>query len=338
MRTKQFPRLDFRSHEPKSGGVEDALWIGIDVGGTKVAAILVDAMGTVCAFTEVPTNKATPKGFIEQISAVIRQLVGDRGVKQVAAIGVGLPGQVNPVEGTTFSPFNLGWSERVKIKEPLEHIFNIPVYVDNDLNTAILAEWRQGSGKGQDNFCYATIGTGIAVGLVLGGKLYTGSHFLAGELGHITVDPTARPCSCGSRGCLEELVSGPGIVRSYNEAVRNKQNAPFTRAEQVFSLAREGDAQAMQVVQDTAKYLAIGLNNLAALYDPDVIAIGGGISEAGDIFFNQLDLQLKTWLSGVVDTSLRIIPATFRSHTGVIGACHMANQRVLRDQIKNLVG
>ena len=212
-------------------------------------------------------------------------------------MGIGLPGQVDPEAGHTFSPYNLGWPNVVQIRKPLQERFGVPVFIDNDLNTAIIAELTQGVGRTNKNFCYVTVGTGVAAGLVFDGKLFRGAHHLAGELGHVVVDPTARDCVCGAKGCLEALVSGPAIARSYNEVVGMESGV--ATAEKVFSAARQGDAAALAVVRDTAKYLAIGINNLAALVDPEVVTIGGSLRRR---IYSFLTLKaLKRWLSGVVD-------------------------------------
>ena len=223
----------------------------------------------------------------------------------VISIGIGLPGQVDVEAGTTYSPTNLGWPETSIIRAPLEEVLGRPVHIDNDLNTAVLAEWLQGVGMGCHNFCYMTIGTGLAVGMIIDGKLYRGAHSVAGELGHVVVDPYEEYCSCGIRGCLESLVSGPNILRRFHREAKQvetpEQEAP-QGSEDIFALASKGHPIAAKVVRDTARYLAIGINTLAALLDPEVIAIGGGVSDAGAPLFEALDCHLLLWESAVVDT------------------------------------
>lgn len=320
------PRLIFRNRRKTLHGNSSPLWIGIDVGGTKVAAICADKDGQILKYVKEETRKQAPEALMQQLIRIVDKALGQEDKTRLAGVGIGLPGQVDSSKGSTYSPFNLGWPEEVDIRSPIEAAIKAPVYIDNDLNTAILAEWSQGIGNHCTSFCYVTIGTGVAAGLVLEGKLYKGAHYLAGELGHLIVDPTARACKCGTRGCLEELVSGPGLVKSYREKRGPKAESCFKGAEAVFSAARKGEPEALEVIKEAAKYLAIGLSNLAVIFDPEVITIGGGISESGDVLFEELENQLSEWQSGVVDKQVRIVPATHRSYTGVIGACLLAHE------------
>ena len=314
-------KLDVQAFTGDRRGQDDPrVWIGLDIGGTKIAAAKADAEGIIQQLVRERTRKATPEELLGQIVSVVEQLLAP--ADELVSVGIGLPGQVDPEAGHTFSPYNLGWPNVVQIRKPLQERFGVPVFIDNDLNTAIIAELTQGVGRTNKNFCYVTVGTGVAAGLVFDGKLFRGAPHLAGELGHVVVDPTARDCVCGAKGCLEALVSGPAIARSYNEVVGMESGV--ATAEKVFSAARQGDAAALAVVRDTAKYLAIGINNLAALVDPEVVTIGGGVSDAGDILFSHLEEALKRWLSGVVDKRVEIRPATYGSKTGVIGSLMLA--------------
>lgn len=306
--------------------------IGVDVGGTKIAAARVEPDGSVSRRFRTETRAAEgPDRVIERICQGIECVMGEEAVD---GIGIACPGPLDSRSGVVLSPPNLpGW-ERIPLKERLEDRFQVPVCVENDANAAAWGEYLLGAGRWADPMIYITVSTGIGGGVVLDGALYRGADTYAGEIGHMIVDPQGAPCGCGRRGCLEAMASGTALARAAAEALRNGDGrirewsgGSLPRAEHVFAAFREGDEVASRIIDDGIRYLAIGLANVVHLLNPRVIVIGGGVAGAGEMFFTPLRERLSNSLMPSFADTFELRPAELGADAGVIGAAALWAKR-----------
>ncbi len=269
--------------------------LGVDAGGTKVAAALVDRRGNLYGITRRPTNVSSPSATLDGIAKVVDECLLASSIprSQVLAAGIGIPGLVDPERGVGVASVNLGWQD-VLVRDELQKRTGLSCSVENDVRAAALGEMRFGAGRGAENQLFLVIGTGIAATAILQKRIHRGVHNLAGEIGHAVLVPGGPLCKCGARGCFEALAAGPAIAARYirktrptagNDAPDGSESVVKTvTAEMVFRLAAEGDVQAIETVKDTAEYVAHALQFLALAYDPEIIIIAGGVSRAGDLF------------------------------------------------------
>jgi glucokinase len=240
---------------------------GIDLGGTQARVAVARSDGRITAARKVHTaDLRGPEAFVEWASSTIDQL---RGSQRVTSVAIGSPGPIDQKRGVLVNPPNLrGW-RNVPLRSMLAAETGAAVHLENDANLAGLGEFHQGAGRGSRNMVYITWSTGVGSGLIVEGRLYQGSHGSAGELGHTIIDPDGPLCTCGQRGCLEQLAAGHGI--------ESQAGMP---AMEVFAAAGRGDPQARMIVTKAARYMGIGLINITNVMDPDVIVIGGGIVQS----------------------------------------------------------
>ncbi|MDQ0338670.1 glucokinase [Caldalkalibacillus uzonensis] len=267
--------------------------IGVDLGGTLIRAGLFTEAGEMLDREERDTLAAEgPEAVISRIKEAVFHVCDRQGIDvrhdQIMGLGIGCPGPLNPYPGVVLSPPNLpGW-EHIPLRDILSEAFNVPVYLNNDANAAVLGEYYYGSSKGTNNLIYMTISTGIGSGVLIDGRLLLGENGNAGEVGHMVVDVNGPVCGCGNKGCLEAIASGTGIVkRTKAKLTQTEQASPlrdidgFT-ARHVFEAAKAGDPLAMEIVEETRYYLGVGIANIINLYNPQKIVFGGGVSKAGD--------------------------------------------------------
>ncbi|HOB91595.1 MAG: ROK family protein [Bacillota bacterium] len=308
-----------------------ACYIGVDLGGTKIATGAGDQTGAILVRDVRPTeaHKGT-EATINNIKASIRQVLEQLGPDlQVCGIGVGSPGPLSVSEGVVYSAPNLGW-DHVPIRQILKDEFGVRVEVGNDANVAGLAEWRFGAGEQCRNMIYVTVSTGIGGGIIVDGKLLLGSHDFAGEIGHMIMVENGPLCGCGRRGCFETLASGTAIARRAQEAVR--LGVPTAMLELVDGdidridsavVARAdaaGDALASEILDEAIRYLSIGLGNLVTIFNPDRIVIGGGVSNIGDRLFRPLRRMILSRAMRESVSRVEIHRAKLGSDVGVVGA------------------
>src|SRR6185437_7703069 len=261
-----------------------SLTIGVDVGGTKIAAGVVDEKGSIVEMVKRPTPAANASGTIEAISDAIRELLTRH---DVDAVGIGAAGFIEESRSSVMFAPNLAWREE-PVARQVEERTGKTVFVENDANAAVWAETKLGAGRGHDHVILITIGTGIGAGVVLNGQLYRGRWGMAGEPGHYRVVPDGRLCGCGNRGCWEQYASGSALAaeardfarRSPGGAVRLLQLAGGTvegiTGHEVTVAAREGDAAALPCFEIIGRWLGEGLADLAAILDPECFVLGGG--------------------------------------------------------------
>jgi len=283
--------------------------IGVDLGGTKIAAALANADGKIITDITLPTEaKKGKKYVIDNLKKAIYTLA--KGHKAtIDCIGIGVPGPILYEKGIVIEPPNLpGW-KRVNLKKLLEKEFNVPIHVDNDANCAALAEARFGAGKKAHNFIYMTISTGIGGGIIIDRKLYRGTIGAAGEFGHMIIDSKGFTCGCGNVGCLEALGSGTAIKkRAGMDAIA------------VELAARQGDKEAQQVIRETAHYLAIGISNLVNIFNPEMVILGGGVSKMRELLLTPIRKEFRQYALKLTARGVKIVRAKLGSESGVLGA------------------
>jgi glucokinase len=312
------------------------LTIGVDVGGTKIAAGVVDAMGSIIEMVKRPTPAADPSATIDVLSDAVRELLSRH---EAGAVGIGAAGFVEESRSAVMFAPNLAWRKE-QVARQVEERTGKPVIVENDANAAAWAETKLGAGRGHDHVILITIGTGIGAGIVLNGQLYRGRWGMAGEPGHYRVVPDGRLCGCGNRGCWEQYASGSALAaearefasRSPGAAVRLLQLAggkpEGITGPEIMTAAREGDAAAIRCFEIISGWLGAGLADLAAILDPSCFVLGGGVSEAGDLFLDRVRAAFDDGLTGRQFRShAEIVLAELGPEAGLIGAADLARAR-----------
>jgi glucokinase len=275
------------------------LRVGVDIGGSKVAVLVVDAADGVRARRSVAAASADPDEAIAQIAAVIREAVAEAGstLVDVRAIGLAVPGRVDTTTGDVTFAVNLGW-QHLPLGRRLETVLGVPCVVENDVRAAAVGLHREAGYRGVDDLLYLGIGTGISAGVVLDGRLHRGVRGMAGEIGHVVLDPDGEPCACGLRGCFETIAAGAGIARAARSAVeRGEQTSLAALADpsafDVFAAAADGDPVANRLVDRAGAAIARMVHELVLAYDVELVVIGGGISRAGAPLLDRIQAGLR---------------------------------------------
>jgi glucokinase len=265
---------------PDRGG----LFVGVDVGGSKIAVLVVDAALDVCSRHTIPTSVGEPDDAAGQIASAIDTALAGAGAsrRDVRAVGVGVPGRVDPETGVVSLAVNLGW-HRLPLRERLEAILRVPVAIENDVRAAAAGILDRRTLGDVRDFIYLSVGTGISAGVVIDGAVHRGTRGLAGEIGHIVVDADGPVCPCGLRGCLETVASGPAIARAAGDD---------RTAADVYAAAASCDAAATAVVDRAGAALARAIHALVMTYDVERIVLGGGVSRGGAAFIDPILREL----------------------------------------------
>jgi glucokinase len=271
------------------------VFLGLDIGGTKSAAVVGDVSGTVLARVAGSTSPGPWPEAVAQLCGLVRSVCREAGIgaESAEALGVSCGGPLDSRTGIVYTPPNLPHWNAVPLKALLEAEFQIPVLVENDANATALAEHRWGAGVGCQDMAFLTMGTGIGAGLILGGRLYRGRSELAGEVGHATVLPNGPICPCGKRGCLETLASGTAIARMGCERYGEAELTAKTICER----AREGDPIACEILADAAHWMGIGLANLLHTLNLERIVLGTLAVHASDLLLEPIreSARLHCW-------------------------------------------
>ncbi|WP_298981167.1 ROK family protein [Caldilinea sp.] len=272
--------------------------VGVDIGGTTVSTVLLDEGLRAHGELTVPTDLSSPDATMWCVAAAIEQTValGDAS-RHLAAIGLGIPGQQDYERGIVRIAVNLHWYDYPLIPRLTER-FGVPCAFENDVRAAALGVYRFDNPNDDQNIAYVSIGTGLAVGVILDGKLVRGRHGLAGEFGHMIVDPNGPLCNCGTRGCLETLVSATAVVRRAKEAIAQGAGGALAAAgsitaRAVYDAAAAGDAVAQRIVDDVGVELARALRSVVLAYDVDGVVLGGGVTRAGERYLRPI---VAEWL------------------------------------------
>jgi len=322
-----------------TGGVT----VGLDMGGTKVLGLALDAEGTVLAEERVatPHRPGAPLDdadvaalVIEALAGLVDQLRAAVGAA-VVSVGVGAPGLVDNTGVLRFAP-NLPGGAGLDVAGGLSaRLGGLPTVVDNDATCATVAEWAFGAATGATDAVLVTLGTGIGGGIIAGGRVVRGASGFAGEVGHMVVDLNGPPCACGKRGCWERFASGSGLGRLAREAAHAGRledvvrlaggDAESVRGEHVTLAAKAGDPEALAVLEELGRWLALGLSNLALALDPAVMVYGGGLVDTVTLVLDAVRAHVGDMLGGGASRpEVRIVPAQLGERAGAIGAALVA--------------
>jgi glucokinase len=306
-------------------GVRDGAVLGLDIGGTKIAAGVVDAEGGVHGFVVKPTEvERGPEDGTRRLFELGRRAVAESGIAwaEIAGVGIGCGGPLDSANGVLIAPLHLpGW-EDLRIVELATAAFDRPAVLDNDATACAAGEHRYGAGRGARNMVYLTISTGVGGGVVIDGRLHRGRSGNGGELGHVTVDWRGRECrGCGRRGCLEAYASGTSIAERAQEA--GMQDAT---AADVAAAARAGDPIATKVWEETCEALASGITSIANLFEPEIVVLGGGVVRTGEQLLAPVrELVVEQVCGPRVD----VVQTALGDAVGVVGAAAIAYERLV---------
>jgi glucokinase len=300
--------------------------VGVDVGGTKIAAGVVSPEGKLLNEVRYPTENVR-EPLLSTIAGTIMEVQRDY---QIGGVCLAAPGFILASENKILSAANLEAIEGIPLKEELGRRTGLRVTVENDANAAAWSEFRFGAGQDVDNLVFVTLGTGVGGGIISHGVLLRGARGMGGELGHMTIQPDGPRCGCGNRGCLEALASGKAIGRRAREVASEQPDSALGRlaraplGEDVLDLARKGDGIALEVLWEAGTWLGIGLATFVNVFDPEVIAMGGGVSEAGDLVLEPARRELRLRSCSPARDLVEIRGATLGAKSGMLGAAALA--------------
>jgi glucokinase len=310
--------------------------IGIDLGGTNIVAAVVDSDGNILSELDTPTAAGRPDhAILDDMVRLAEEALTASGVSRAAIEGVGAvaPGATNKSTGIVEFANNLAWKD-VPMRAYLEQALNLPVYIENDANAAAFGEYTVGAAKGYESVIMVTIGTGIGGGFVVGGKIYDGANFAAMEIGHMVIVKDGRPCPCGRLGCWESYGSATGLITTTKEYMKMYPNSMLwemaggdlknVNGQIPFEAMKKGDEAAAKVVASFIDSFSCGLASLINILQPDIITVGGGISNQGETLLapvrEKVAVEIYTRNS---KSNPKIVRAALGSHAGVIGAANL---------------
>ena len=308
-----------------------AYYIGIDIGGTNIACGIVDDEFNIVARAKVKTNAPRPYAeILEDIKQSVRLACEELGIKpsEASSIGIGCPGTCNS-DGVVEYSNNLGFVN-VPLRSDIESEFGVKTYLDNDANAAAFGEFVAGAAKGANSAVAITLGTGVGSGIIIDGRIYSGSNCAGGEIGHTVIVVDGRPCTCGRRGCFEAYSSATGLIRMTAEAAEENPNSLTARlivedgkcsARTAYKAMKQGCEVGKAVTEQYVKYLACGIANTINIFQPDILCIGGGVCNEGDTLL----VPLKAAVAEQVYTknsarNTEIVVCSLGNDAGIIGA------------------
>jgi glucokinase len=309
-------------------------YIGVDLGGTNIKFGIVSHKGEVLHKGMLAAqSKLGRDAILHNLNEAIEKSLNhaDKKGMIIGGIGVGSPGTVNLVSGSIEGSCpNLPQMVNVNLKRWLSRHFELPIYVDNDANVMALAEFRFGSAKGYKDALCLTIGTGIGGGIILDGKLFHGSNFAGAELGHMSICYCGRKCNCGGIGCLEMYASAPAMVKDAKRILRGKRKSIIHKllhgdldkltTKVIFQAEKKGDALAASVINQACACLGAGIASAVNLLNPQVVVIGGGVSQGGMSFIRRIEKEVKSRAFPSATRDLKVVKAKLGNDAGFIGA------------------
>ena len=311
--------------------------LAIDLGGTKIIAAITSTEGQIMAreYCLTLANKG-PQSVINRILSTVDRLLGLRniGSSQLDSISVAAAGAIDSEKGLVTSSPNLpGWHD-IPLRDIMKEKYGIDTFLINDASAAALGEHHFGAGKGVNNLIYLTVSTGIGGGIIINGKLYSGSSSSAGEIGHMTIDVNGPRCNCGNIGCWEMLASGTAVAKEAIRRISQGEKSSLTKimegkiesitAEKVSMAAQSGDSLAMEVISKVATYLGVGMVNLVNIFNPEMIIVGGGMSKMGDLLLEPARQVVRERSFQLSARAVRIVPAQLGEDAGVLGVAIFA--------------
>ena len=303
--------------------------IGVDLGGTKIYTALVDLEGNMKK--EVIVETEAEKGelaVLQKMLDTIDYVLDGTNKEEVKAIGIGSPGPLDVANGLIVYTPNLPF-KNFNIVKPIKERYGIETFLDNDANVATLGEFMFGAGKGTENMVFITASTGIGGGAIINGKLFRGSTANALEIGHMTLMNGGPRCGCGNTGCAESLASGTAIMNRGREAAKSNcktslKNYETITSKEVFQEAAKGDKEAKRIIDNALNYLGITFANAANIFDPDMIVLGGGVSNAGPIVFEKIAEVMEERCMTPIYNHCKVAKAELGGKAGVLGAAALA--------------
>lgn len=312
---------------------QNTLTVGVDIGGTKVAAGLVNSAGEITAIHRTPMiGDSSPAVGLNAVCAAINATLQTAKTKIIHAIGVCAPGPLDPHAGVVINPPNVPCWRNFPLAAEISQRYQLPVKIENDANAAALAEVLWGAAKNLSKVFYISIGTGIGTGFILDGHIYNGRTGAAPEGGHVSIDYRGPLCACGKRGCVEALIAGPAIAKRAQEKLQDSRAADSQLAklsagkisavtcELVAQAHLAGDPFAREVLLETIELLAVALGNTIDLLEPDIIVIGGGVAAVLQPFFPELRERIPRWTINSRSREIPLISAHFGVDAGIAGA------------------
>lgn len=319
--------------------------LGLDIGGTKLAAGVVDRAGQVQSFVVASTlADEGPERGLDRLFELGRTAVAESGRDwaEIGAVGIGCGGPLDAARGLLIAPPHLpGW-RNVPLTALAERAFGVPAVLENDATAAAAAEHLYGAGTGVRNMVYLTISTGVGGGIVLDGKVHRGTTGNGGELGHVTVDCGGRPCrGCGRRGCLEAYVSGTSIAERAHEALKQSPEqsslsavGESLKASDVATAASAGDPVAVVVWEETIDALVSGLTSIVNVFEPELVVLGGGVvSGTGEQLLAPVRDRVRTESMQPAGENVEIVQSALGKHVGVVGAAAIVHERALSGDV-----
>lgn len=311
--------------------------IGIDLGGTNIAVGAVDEKGGILAIASTRTLPDRPYSrIVEDMAKCISKVLEKAGCTEndVKSIGIGIPGLADQKEGRVIFCTNLSWRD-IPLRAELQKHLQKPVFIDNDATVAGLAESYAGVSAGCESSVFITLGTGVGAGIVIGGRPWSGSHGVGSELGHMTLVPDGVPCTCGNNGCVERYCSATALARmgrqyaaAYPETMilsLADGDPDKIDARAVLDAAKGGDPVAMRIFDAYTDYLALTINNITSFFDPEMVVLGGGVSQAGEFLLNGIREKLPRYLLYKDLPSPEIRLARLGNEAGIIGAAMLGH-------------
>jgi glucokinase len=322
---------------------KDLLILGIDLGGTKILSSVINPQGEMLSRDHSITPAAEgPEGVIQAILQSAERACEGAAIAtdRVAAVGIGAPGLADTEAGILYTSPNLpGWKD-VPLRDIIQEKFKKRAFLINDGNAAALGEYYFGAAKGVAHFIYVTISTGIGGGIIIDGKVLNGSKGMAGEIGHMTIADEGPPCRCGNRGCWEALASGTALAKAARKRIETGVDTTIlsladgkiesVTAQTVQSAAEKGDPVAHQLISQTAYYFGVGLANLINIFNPEMIVIGGGLSNMGDRLLKPAYEEAGRRAFQRMYRSVRFVKASLGRNCGVLGAAAFAFDQMKR--------
>lgn len=310
--------------------MSEALYLGIDTGGTAMKFALTDRRGELRSTGEVPTLPDDPVASLQGLANAIAD-----DLAQVVGVGLACAGIIQPDSGWLGRSPNLpGW-ENSPLGEHLAAVFGHRTWaVANDVNGALYGEFRHGAGKGCRNLIMIALGTGVGGGVILGGELVLGSHFGAGEIGHMVLDTQGPPCACGGRGCLEAYAGSRGLLRRARAEAGSDRLAALVQARgaglttaDLAALAEEGDVQAVEIFAEAGRRLGQAVGNLVNVLDPDRVIIGGGVARAGELILGPCRSVVPGLVLAEEAKQVPVVPARLGNLAAALGAASLVRAR-----------
>ncbi len=315
--------------------MKDQFVVAVDIGGTSYRVALADEKSSIINRISEPTRSwESHETGLDRIKRCISQVISAVDFQKVVGIAVCAGGPLDPQNGILLTPPSLSGWRNAPIKDTFQESFNIPVWVENDADLAVLGEQQFGAGRRCDRLIYITVSTGIGGGIITDGKILRGTDLSIAEIGHIVVDPNGPQCNCGGRGHVETLASGTAIVRIATERISKGEASSLCgldlTGEMVVKAAIDGDLLANQVIESAGSYLGMAIASLVHLFDPQVVIIGGGISNAGELILEPARRALSEYSMADYRNRARIVQSELGDNSGIMGAIAFAWDK-LRD-------